>query len=133
MPAFLARIVASLIARVNGPLGFRFVLQPAMAAVAAIKAGIRDGKTNLPAYVRGVLSGVPDRRRLLRDGRKDVGRIVVLAVVVDLVYQLMVGRWARPGESLLVAVVLVVIPYLALRGPVGRIVHARRVRRRKQE
>ena len=52
---------------------------------------------------------------MLRDGWKAVGKIFVIAVIIDLVYQLIVLRWFYPGEALLVAVILAFIPYLLIR------------------
>ena len=64
----------------------------------------------------------PDHRRdMLRDGWKAVGKVFVIAVIIDLVYQLIVFRWFYPGEALLVAAILALIPYLLIRGPVNRI------------
>src|SRR5262245_43859916 len=117
----VSRFIANVVGRVDGPLAFRLVLQPAMAAIAALKAGLEDGRSNRPAYFWAVIANRPHRRSLLRDGWKDIGSIFALAVAVDVVYQLIVLRWVYPGESLLVAVLLAVVPYLTIRGPVGRI------------
>src|SRR5262245_14605637 len=132
MTDMLARMITNMVGRVDGPLAFRLVLQPAMAAIAAIKAGIEDGRVNRPAYFWAVISTPSHRRSLLRDGWKDVGNIFGLALVIDVVYQLIVLRWVYPGESLLVAMFLAVVPYLAIRGPVGRMMRTIRVRRRKE-
>jgi hypothetical protein len=61
------------------------------------------------------------RKDLLREGWKDVDKIFVLAVVLDVICQLIVFRWLYPGEALLVASVLAILPYLVVRGPVNRI------------
>jgi hypothetical protein len=47
---------------------------------------------------------------------------------MDAIYQFIVLRWFYPGEALVTALVLAVLPYLFIRGPVTRI--ARRLRRR---
>jgi Flp pilus assembly protein TadB len=67
---------------------------------------------------------------MVRDGWKSVGRIFILAILIDLVYQLIVLRWFYPGEALVVAVILAFIPYLLVRGPVNRL--ASRARREKK-
>lgn len=61
---------------------------------------------------------------MLRDGWKAVGKVFVIAIMIDLVYQVIVVRWFYPGEALLVAAILALIPYLLIRGPVNRIVRA---------
>ena len=50
-----------------------------------------------------------------------MGKIFILAVVLDVLYQLMVFRWVYPLELLSVALALAVVPYAALRGPVNRL------------
>jgi hypothetical protein len=37
------------------------------------------------------------------------------------IYELIVYRWVYPGQALIVAVVLAIIPYLLVRGPVTRV------------
>jgi hypothetical protein len=56
-----------------------------------------------------------------------VGRVFILAIVLDGVYQFIALRWFYPGEAILVAIILAIIPYLLVRGPVNRI--ARRSRK----
>jgi hypothetical protein len=58
---------------------------------------------------------------LLRSGWKSVAKVFTMAVVLDVVYQLIVARWVYPLESVIVAFVLACVPYLLLRGPVNRI------------
>jgi hypothetical protein len=54
-----------------------------------------------------------------------VGKIFVVAVVLDVICQLIVFRWLYPSEALLVAPVLAILPYLVVRGPVNRIANYR--------
>ena len=44
------RIASQLVARVSGPMKFRLVLQPAMAAFLAIRSGLADAKAGRPPY-----------------------------------------------------------------------------------
>jgi hypothetical protein len=123
---FLARIVENLIGRVSGPMKFRLILQPLMAAVFAVRDGLKDAREERPPYFRAIFTH-PDRRsRMLRDGCKSVGKIFVIAVVIDLVEQFIVLRWFYPGEAILVAFILAFIPYLLIRGPVNRIARGKR-------
>ena len=110
-----------LMARLDGPLHFRFFAQPAMAAFLAIRDGIKDAREDKPAYFWGVLSGVGNRGHLLRSGLKSVAKVIVLAVVLDIIYQLIEFRTIHIVGLLGAALVLAVIPYLLLRGPAKRI------------
>jgi hypothetical protein len=101
---------------------FRLVLQPLMASVLAIGAGLRDAREGRSPYLWTVLIDPSQRASLLREGWKSIARVFVLAVVMDVVYQLIVLRWIYPGETLIVAIFLSIIPYVLLRGPINRTV-----------
>src|SRR5215467_3998380 len=81
-----------LIDRLDGPLHFRFFAQPAMAAFLAIREGVKDAREDKAAYFWAILSGVGSRVYLLRSGLKSVGKVIVFAVVLDMIYQLIAFR-----------------------------------------
>jgi hypothetical protein len=121
MEETLTRIVHDIFGRLDGPLHFRFILQPLMASIFAIRDGLKDARAGRPAYFWSLFTESSARREMLRDGWKSVGKIFILAVVLEIVYQIIVFRWLYPFEMLLVAVLLALVPYLLLRGPVNRI------------
>jgi hypothetical protein len=123
---FLTRVVENLIGRVSGPMKFRLILQPLMAAVFAVRAGLKDAREERPPYFWAIFTHSNQRSDMLRDGWKSVGKIFVIAVIIDLVEQFIVFRWFYPGEALLVAFILAFIPYLLIRGPVNRIARRKR-------
>jgi len=123
----LRRVWESLGPRITGPMKFRIVLQPAMAIFFAVRGGLQDAREGKPAYFWALLTDASERRSMLEEGWKSVGKVFVLAIVLDAVYQYIEQRWIYPGEALLVAVILAIVPYLLVRGPVNRI--ARRVMR----
>jgi hypothetical protein len=116
-----ARVGTQLVARVSGPMKFRLVLQPAMAAFFAIRSGLADAKAGKPPYFWSILSNFSDCGPLLKSGWKDVGRVFLLALAMDVVYQLIVLRFIYVGEAIIVALVLAILPYLILRGLVTRV------------
>jgi hypothetical protein len=120
------RYIESLFARLDGPLHFRLIVQPAMAAIFAVIDGVKDAKLGKPAYFWDVVTSPEHRRELIKDAWKRVGKIFILAVILDVVYQLKVTHWVYPGETLTVAILLAVVPYILLRGPVNRILKWRR-------
>ena len=64
----------------------------------------------------------PARRpELLRLVWQDVGKVFMVAVALDVIYELIVYRWVYPGQALIVATVLAIIPYLLIRGPITRV------------
>ena len=122
MKDLLARVWENLGNRVGGPMTFRFILQPTMASLLALRAGIKDAREGRPAYFWTLLTDPPQRTLLLREGWTAVARIFVLAVIMDVIYQWIVERWVYPLELLIVAILLAVVPYVLIRGPVNRLV-----------
>jgi hypothetical protein len=107
--------------RPNGPMAFRFVLQPTMAALAAIHDGIKDARLGRSPYFWTVLSNSRDRGGRLRECLVSTARIVLLGLGMDAIYQYQVLKTFYPDEALLIAILLAVVPYLLFRGPVDRI------------
>ncbi len=112
--------------RFGGPLTFRLIFQPTMAAILALRAGLADAREGRPAYLWTMFTDTGARRDLLRSGWHDVGRVFALAFGVDAVYQVIVLQWWYPLQALIVACVLAIVPYILVRGPVTRL--ARRMR-----
>ena len=117
-----------MIARVSGPMKFRLVLQPAMAAFFAIRSGLADARAGRTPYFWGLLTGSDSRRDSMIDGWKSIGRVFILAVVLDVVYQLYVYRFVYPFQAFSVALILAIVPYIVLRGIVTRLARTKRVR-----
>jgi len=116
-----SRIAADLVARVSGPMKFRLVLQPAMALIAAVISGLKDARLGKPPYFWALFADKAHRKDMLKDGWKSVGRVFLLGIVMDAIYQFIVLKKFYPGEALIVAFILAIIPYLLIRGPVSRI------------
>ncbi len=114
-----------LIGRTIGPMKLRLILQPAMAAIFAIRAGLKDAREGFPPYLWSVFSNPADRYDMLRHGWKDVRKVFIVAFVLDVVYELIVFHWVFPVQALLVAFVLAIVPYVVIRGPVTRIMRRR--------
>jgi hypothetical protein len=120
-----SRFVSDLIGRLTGPLSFRLILQPMMAAFFAVRDGLKEEREGRPPYFWSLFTTpTAERRELLQEAWKAVVKVFVLAFVLDLVYQLIAIRWIYPFESLVVAIILAIVPYVLLRGVVNRIVRA---------
>ena len=124
MRDMLLRALTNLAARVGGPMTFRIILQPLMASLFAFRDGLRDAREGRPPYLWTLITDSSQRADLLRQGWVAVGRVFILAIVMDVVYQLIVGGWIYPGELLTIAILLAVVPYLVIRGPVNRLVRS---------
>ena len=124
----LTRFWDQLIAQPRGPLAFRFILNPIMAAFFAIRDGLKDARAGRPLYTWTILTDPAQRAGYLREGLKRVCRVIVFALVMDAIYQFLVLRWFYPVEALVTVFVLAVLPYIVIRGPAARL--ARRWHRR---
>lgn len=127
----LTRFWTDMIDRADGPMTFRFFLQPSMALITALIDGIKDAKAGKTPYAWLLAhSSSGERRVAWREGVTDTARILLLGVGMDVIYQFRVfGGFKYPVETFVIAVVLGFLPYLILRGPITRI--ASHVLRRK--
>jgi hypothetical protein len=117
-----------LIAQPSGPLAFRLILQPIMASILAFRDGLKDAREGRSLYTWTILTDTAHRASYLLEGLKRVTRVIIFALIMDAVYQFIVLRWFYPGEALVTAFLVAVLPYLLIRGPAARI--ARRWTRR---
>lgn len=111
-------------ARPEGPMAFRFYLQPVMSSVYALLSGLADAREHKPPYFWALFTEPGRRMELIKDGWKSVRNVFLLAVGMDVVYQIIVLKGLRPVEGLIVSVLLAIVPYLLVRGPVNRIARA---------
>jgi len=116
--------VQHLIERVDGPLQFRLIVMPLVVSVLAIRAHLRDVREGRPTVLFAFFKDPTKRRRLLRSGLKDFGKVFIVACVLDTTYQIWVLKSFYLGEMLMVAVACAIVPYFLIRGPVMRIAHA---------
>ena len=122
--ASLDRLWKDMLARPGGPMTFRFILQPAMAAAMALRDGMRDARLGRRPYLWAMLRGVrgPEGRSgRLWQGIVSTARILILGVVMDVIYQWVVFKTFYPAQAAVIAVLLAFVPYLLLRGPMERV------------
>jgi len=122
----LERAVDELLGRASGPMHFRLIMQPLMATILAVRAGLRDAREHQSPFLWTFLTTPGERKRLAASVWKDVGKIFVVAVLLDTAYQIIALHHFRVVQTLLVAVTLALLPYLIIRGPVTRIARAAR-------
>jgi hypothetical protein len=121
---FLAERFRQIFARAGGPLNFRLVVMPTVVSILAIRAHLRDVREGKPVFFGAFVTSPTERRRLVRSGLKDFGKVFVVACVLDTVYQLIALKGFYPGEMVFVAVMCAIVPYFLVRGPLTRLVYA---------
>jgi hypothetical protein len=115
------RLTHDLLGRIGGPMTFRVIFQPLMSASFAVRDGIKDAKTGRPAYFWSFFTDPSHIGERLHECWTSISKIFFLALVLDVIYQVTQFHRFYLGEALITAVVLAMIPYILLRGPIGRI------------
>ena len=100
---------------------FRFVLQPVMAAIAAWRDGRKDAGIGRVPYLWALLTRPASLGGRLHEGLVATGRVIILGLVMDVIYQALVFDTFHPVEAVLIALLLAFVPYLLLRGPFARL------------
>jgi hypothetical protein len=127
MEDLFTRLWENLIDRTEGPMNLRFFIQPTMSLIFAIRAGLKDARNGTVPYLWRFFISKGMRKNIAREGWKDFGKIFIIGVALDVVYQLIVVYKTKseerfyPLESILVAIALAIAPYLLFRGPISRI------------
>jgi predicted histidine transporter YuiF (NhaC family) len=107
-------------ARIDGPMSLRLVVQPIVALFLAFRDGRRDAHEERSAYFWALFTEPEHRREMLEGGWHSISKVFIVAVVLDLVFQYLVFQDFRPIGALMAGIVLAIFPYLLLRGPVNR-------------
>ena len=124
--------IQGVLVRVEGPLSFRFLLQPAIAIFFAVRDARKDAREGKTPYNWAVLSGSKNWRERLMSGWKSVGKVFIVAICMDFIFQYVVSRSSGLSEylgsrafdpvgALQAGLILAVVPYLLIRGPLSRL------------
>lgn len=121
MEDFFQQFINAIFLRLTGTLSLRFILQPVMALTFAVIDGIKDAKAGRPGYLWGLITDPGTRKEQLKSGWKSIGKVAIIAVILDLVYQFIDKDNVNWLGSLIAGVILAIVPYILLRGPVNYI------------
>ena len=115
-----------LLIRLAGPMSFRLLMQPLMAIFFAIRDGRKDAHEGRALYFWALFSEPEHRCDMLRSGWKSVGKVFIIAIILDIVFQYIVFHGRHPAAEVIAGVitgvVLAIIPYVLLRGLVNRVI-----------
>ena len=116
-----ARFWRDIFDRPGGPMSFRFILQPTMATIAALHDGIADARSGRRPYLHTILTDPAARAGRTMEGLYAISRIILLGFAMDAIYQWRELGTFFPAEAVVITLILAVIPYVILRGPIARI------------
>ena len=125
MEDFFKQHLEHFIGRMSGPMWIRFIIQPSVSFIIGVRAGVDDAHRGHPPFGWSILSGHTHRRALLKQAWRDIARVFIVSIVIDLIYQIYVLGWIYPLQAVFIATVLALLPYVLVRGPVSRVVSMR--------
>jgi len=115
------RFIDNFLQRIGGSMRFRFILQPLMAMIFATIDGLKDAKAGNVPYLWSLFTQPQHLVAQLEHGWKSIGKVFVLAIVLDIIFQVRELHHLFPLEALVIATLLAIVPYLGLRGIVCRL------------
>lgn len=122
---FTERFFEDLWARLTGPGRLRFVVQPTVAVLLGMRDGRRDSRARCPPFLSGLAFGRAHRRELWRSAIASVRDLVAIAIILDIIAQMLILRQIYPGAALLLGPVLIAVPYSISRALTNRIASRR--------
>ncbi|UWQ93637.1 hypothetical protein K3727_21845 (plasmid) [Rhodobacteraceae bacterium M382] len=114
-------ILNGLIARSDGAFHLRLLLQPTMALVFAVIDGRKDAATGEPPYLWALLSRPGQRRARIKSAWEAIGKVFVVAIILDCLYQYVSFGSIKLTIAVLAALILCALPYTVVRGPISRL------------
>jgi hypothetical protein len=118
--------------RIDGPMSFRIIIQPVMATFLAIRAGWTDAREGRAIHFWTLASEPAQTRVMLRNLWRIAGKVFLVALVLDALYQIIVLHWIYPVQALIVATLLALVPCMLVRA-VGNLIVTLARRRRLRE
>lgn len=115
------RGIEQLFGRTDGFLVFRLFIMPVVSSIIGIRAAVRDFQEKGPALFYNFFAGHADKKRILSSGWKDVGRIIIVALVLDAVYQIITFRAFYIFQAMMIAFLCAFLPYIFFRHLTNRL------------
>jgi hypothetical protein len=134
---YLFEIWENMLVRTKDSLQWRLLLGPLQSLLLAALIAKRDAKKRYPPYIWRFLATSKQRKAISRKAWINTGKVLVLAISVDIIYQLTqiilfnAKMTFNALEAALVGLLLTIIPYFLMRGPVQRVIGKYYAKRKK--
>lgn len=119
-------VMEGLIARVAGPMSLRFVFQPLIGLLLGVRDGMRDAKAGEPPFILDLINNNENRKEKLSSLLTSLSKTVLIAVVLDIIAQYLIFSQVRITSAVMIAIIILVVPYSIARAVTNRIVTKRR-------
>jgi hypothetical protein len=116
-----ARGSDQLVGRLSGPLNLRLVLTPTIVAFFAIRAGWKDARSGKVTFLWTAITDPAVRRERFQIAWASLKRVILMAFVIDILYQFYVFHAYFVFQTVLLVIVLAIIPYILIRGAATRL------------
>ncbi len=118
-------IAEAIIERVAGPMGLRFVIQPLIGLLLGVRDGCQDAKKGEPPFIFDLIVDRENRRAKLASLFKSLSKAGVVAILLDIIAQHLIFDQVRINSAILIAVIILAVPYSLARAMTNRIVTKR--------
>src|SRR5438309_11325225 len=110
----VARGWENFVARPRGPLNLRFIIQPTLASIIALRAGLKDANAGRPAYLWAVFTNSDYRKSFLHGGLKDLRIPIVVGTALDVVYKIFIHLWIYPLELIFIMTLMIIFTFILI-------------------
>jgi hypothetical protein len=107
-------------------MNLRFIVQPIIAAILGIRAGIHDARQATPPFIWSLCARPSGWKLQLKQAREQLVIPLVVAIVLDGIVQYLLFQRIRFLGAVVLGTILMGLPYSLARGVTNRIVSARR-------
>jgi hypothetical protein len=115
------QIVNNIIATITGPLGFRFILQPTVAILLAIRDGRIDAQLKKAPFLFDSITNPTHRRTNIRSALRSILTSIIVGIITDAIAQHLIFHQVRIVSAVFVGCIVISLPYLIMRGLTNRI------------
>jgi hypothetical protein len=97
---FTEQFLQDIRARLSGPGRLRFIVQPTVAIILGPWSGIKDAREGIPPFLWALAFHGTRRRELLRIAFASIRDLVTIAILLDLISQVLIVNNVRPRRSI---------------------------------
>jgi hypothetical protein len=119
-------VAEGVIARVAGPMGLRFVFQPLVGVLLGVRDGMIDAKAGEPPFIFDLIVNRENRKAKLANIIKSLSKTIIIAIVLDVIVQYLIFDQVRVTSAIMVAVMILIVPYSLARAITNRVLTKRR-------
>jgi hypothetical protein len=108
------------VARLTGPMNVRFIVQPIIAAILGIRAGIHDARKETPPFIWSLFTRPGGRKQQIKQALEHLVIPIIVAIVLDGIVQYLLFRRIRVLGAVILGTILMGLPYSVARGLANR-------------